>query len=261
MTTLENRIETRWRGGDASGAMALARAAGREEEKLAAAEALLRCAADLSLPHAEDAARLAVALRAEVWPVERERAAFAAMPLADLLRRAGRHAEADAVLAQCEELAAAAFQRGAREPLRIVLLARAKLHETRGRHAEAERALLRAAELEAVARPGRAPGALALAELAALYRRQARFAEAADIQRREIDARRAGGLSAHEHAILLTELGRTLLRAGQEKAARNAIRDALSALAQTPAEEPLRTMARTVLDEIAARGGPGEDDA
>src|SRR5947199_917347 len=139
------RVESLWRSGDRPAAMALARAVAERDEPLPLAEALLRCARDANTPEWEEAARLAVGLREKAWPPGHTRAGYAAMPLADLLRRDGRLDEAEAILRRCETLAEASVSAGGdSDPLRDAVFARARLHLAQGRNEEAEAALLRA---------------------------------------------------------------------------------------------------------------------
>src|SRR5437870_4511643 len=126
MTTVADRVESSWRGGDRSGALTLARTA-PDDDRLPVAEALLRCARDSDAPEWEEAARLAVEQRAKAWPPGHPRAAYAGIPLADLLRQRGRLGEAEAVLRSCQALAETS-SKGGDDALRDVLFALARLH-------------------------------------------------------------------------------------------------------------------------------------
>ena len=83
------RLELLWDSGNFREALEGAHAAAETDDPLTLAEALLRCAATSNAPEWEEAARLAVRLRERVWPAGHSRAGYAAMPLADLLRRQG----------------------------------------------------------------------------------------------------------------------------------------------------------------------------
>lgn len=246
------RIESMWRGGDRQAALALAQTA-EGDDLLPVAEALLRCARDVDAPEWEDAARFAVRLREKVWPPGHPRAGYSAMPLADLLKREGRLADAEAVLRQSEALAEAGAGDDS-DPLRDAVFARARLHLVQGRDDQAEAALLRAAEIEDAGRhPKRPPFTAPLGELRALYMRQGRYAEAAAMAEREL---KAGRLVPGDEAILLTEHARALLAAGQVAAAKKALARAQSLLSKptTADPDPLVATIENLLSE-ASRGG------
>jgi ATP/maltotriose-dependent transcriptional regulator MalT len=179
------RIERIWQEGDRRRALELARA-NSDEEPLMLAEALLRCARDISAPEWEEAARLATSLREQVWPPGHLRAGYAAMPLASLLREAGRPDEAERVLRRCEALAEDGARGGDSDAWRDAVFTRARLHLARGRDDEAEAALLKALTIEERGRhPARPPFTSPATELHALYERQGRHAEAKLIADRE----------------------------------------------------------------------------
>ncbi len=181
------RIEQVWRAGDPRQALSLAQAAASNtDEPLMLSEALLRCARDVSLPEWEEAARLATALRERVWPPGHLRGGYVAMPLATLLREAGRTEEADAVLRHCEALAERGASSGDSDGWRDAVFARARLHLARGQDSEAEAALLKALTIEEQGRhPARPPFTSPATELKALYARQGRHGNAEAIAARE----------------------------------------------------------------------------
>jgi tetratricopeptide (TPR) repeat protein len=236
--------------------MALARTAAEREDPLPLAEALLRCARDSDAPEWEEAARLAVGLREKAWPPGHPRAGYAAMALADLLRRDGRLGEAEAVLRRCERLAEASARGGDSDPLRDAVFARGRLHLAQGQDEEAEAVFLRVIEIEEAGRhPKRPPFTLPMAELRVLYSRQGRHLEAAAMAEREQTAHGPGRLSPRDEAILIMERGRALLAAGRAVTAREALSRALDTLSRnaiaTP--DPLASTIQRLLAD-ASRG-------
>jgi ATP/maltotriose-dependent transcriptional regulator MalT len=182
-------LESLWNAGKYEEALAGARAA-QTDNRLSLAEALLRCASACDTPEWEDAARLAVSLREKAWPAGNSRAGYAAMPLAELMRRKGYLDEAEAVLRHCETVARSGAGNDS-DPLRDIVFARARLHLAQGRDRDAEAAFLDAIKIEEAGRhPKRPPFTLPFTELQAMYQRQGRSSEAQAMGRRALAARK-----------------------------------------------------------------------
>jgi tetratricopeptide (TPR) repeat protein len=257
VTDAPDQVESLWRSGDAAGALKAAREALDDGvDRLDMAEALARCAARSRGPEAEAAARLAAKLREEVWPPGDSQAGYAAMDLAEWLRRQGRLEEADSVLERSEVRARASDPT---DGLRDVVFTRGKLWHERGQPDQAEAAFLRAAEIDASRPQCGPPFNLPLTELRALYEQQGRHAEAVDVIRRHQALSNRSAVSSLERAILNAHLARALLGAGRPREARAAARQGLKLLEPTAdAADSLSQELRTLLAEAKAGAGGGE---
>jgi tetratricopeptide (TPR) repeat protein len=252
------RVESLWRRGDIGAAIALAESVAGGDDRLAVAEALLRCARDLENPESERAALLAVRLRQSVWPPGHPRAGYSAMPLADFLAAAGRLEDAAAVLESCEALALDASSSAPGEAVRDATFARAEVLLALGQNDQAEAALLRAAEIEEKNRhPKRPPVALPLVSLRALYVRLGRDRDAAAVAEREEALYRKSGyhLSVEDKAIFSIEWGQALIKAGEPLKAKRILASAIKTLgaAHDPGSESLKATLHDLLSQASQK--------